>query len=195
MCENQSWASSLEGIMSRIVGAAFALAMLVLSALPAAAADGATVLTVTGDIAKTNRGAFDAFHDGFLNYHGKTFDKAFEFDENALQALPQQQVTANAEPWKAAIAMTGPLLSDVLAAAGATGKPITVFALDGYGAAMTPEQIAAHPWVLATHADGVALGIGGRGPLWLVYDTGTGKASAQEEGAWMWSVFHIQVGE
>lgn len=181
--------------MSRIVGAAVALAVLLLPVLPAAATDGATVLTVTGDVGNTNRAAFDAFHDGFLNYHGKTFDKAFEFDAAALEALPQVTVTANAEPWKAALKMSGPALADVLAAAGATGKPITVFALDGYGAAMTPEQVAAHRWVLASHADGEALGIGGRGPLWLVYDTGAGKATVQEEGAWVWSVFHIQVGE
>lgn len=179
--------------MSRIAGAAIALAALFLSALPAAA--GGVVLTVSGDIASTNRGPFDSFRDSFLNYHGKSFDRAFEFDAAALEAMPQETVTADAEPWKAAVQMSGPLLSDVLAAAGATGKPITVFALDGYGAAMTPEQIAARRWVLASHADGKPLGIGGRGPLWLVYDTSAGKASVQEEGAWVWSVFHIAVGE
>jgi hypothetical protein len=83
----------------------------------------------------------------------------------------------------------------VLAAAGATGKAITVYAMDGYGANMSTEQIAAHDWVLAMDADGKPLGIGGRGPLWLAYDTGADKATTEEEGAWVWSVFHIAVGE
>jgi hypothetical protein len=181
--------------MLRRLGAALALVAMFFSSAPSVAADGTTLLTITGDIEKTNRGPFEAFSDGFLNHHGKTFERAFEFNGPALDAMPQQEITANAEPWTKALAMRGPLLADVLAAAGATGKPITVFALDGYGAAMTPEQIAAHRWVLATHADGKALGIGGRGPLWLVHDTGSGKATAEQEGAWVWSVFHIAVGE
>lgn len=164
--------------------------------VPLAAQEGAgTVLTVSGDIANTNRNRFDQFHDGFLNYHGKTFEKAFEFDRAALAALPQQSITAHAEPWSAAVKMQGPKLADVLAAAGATGKPITLYAMDGYGADMTVDQIGAKDWVLAMNADGKPLGIGARGPLWLAHDTGSGKASAEEEGAWVWSVFHIEVGE
>lgn len=173
-----------------------AFAALLAVSAPLAAQEGTgTVLTVTGDIANTNRGRFDQFHDGFLNYHGKTFEKAYEFDRAALAALPQQSITANAEPWSKAVEMSGPRLADVLAAAGATGKPITVYAMDGYGAGMTVDQIAARDWVLAMNADGKPLGIGGRGPLWLAYDTGSGKATAEEEGAWVWSAFHIEVGE
>ncbi len=178
-------------------GAAIVLSVVALlaAALPAAASDSRVILIVTGDVANINRGPFDAFQDGFLNYHGHNFQRAFEFDTAALDALPQRELTADAAPWPRAIAMSGPLLADVLAAAGAVGKPIVVYALDGYGAAMTREQVAAHEWVLATHADGKALGIGGRGPLWLVYDTGPARATAEEEGAWVWSVFHIAAGE
>jgi hypothetical protein len=102
-------------------------------------------------------------------------------------------ITANAEGWPGAVELEGPLLADVLEAAGATGRPITVYALDGYGASMSPEDIAAVAWVLAISADGEPLGIGGRGPAWLAYDTGEGVATAEEEGAWVWSVFHIAV--
>ena len=173
-----------------------ALSTLLMLSAPLAAQEGTgTILTVTGDIANTNRPRFDQFHDGFLNFHGKSFEKAFEFDRAVLAALPQQSITVNAEPWSAAVKMSGPKLADVLAAAGATGKPITVYAMDGYGAAMTVDQIAARGWVLAMSADGKPLGIGGRGPLWLAYDTGSGKATAEEEGAWVWSVFHIEAGE
>jgi hypothetical protein len=37
------------------------------------------------------------------------------------------------------------------------------------------------------------LAIGGRGPAWLAYDTGTRRATPEEEGAWVWSVFYITV--
>lgn len=180
-------------LMPRILAALAAL--FVLSTPLAAQEPSGTVLTVSGDIGNTNRGRFDQFHDGLLNYHGKSFEKAFEFDRAALAAMPQQSITANAEPWSEPLRMEGPKLADVLAAAGAAGKPITVYAIDGYGAAMTVDQIAAHEWVLALKTNGKPLGIGGRGPLWLAYDTGSGKATAEQEGAWVWSIFHIEVGE
>jgi len=156
---------------------------------------GGAVLTIAGDVGKTNRGALDPFHDGFLKHHEKTFEAAYEFDAAALDALPQKAITAEAEGWPAPLKLEGPLLADVLAAAGAGGKPVTVFALDGYGAEMSPEQIASREWVLATKADGQPLGIGGRGPLWLAYDTGDEKATADEEAPWVWSAFYIEVGK
>ena len=155
---------------------------------------GETVLTVAGSVENTNRDAFDPFFDGFLKYHDKEFDKAFAFDADALAALPQQSITVNAdvEDWPGALAMEGPLLKDVLAAAGATGKSLTVYALDGFGLEMDAERIAAHDWVLAMKVNGEPLAIGGLGPLWLVYDTGDRVAVEDEEKTWVWSVFYIE---
>ena len=177
----------------RLLAALLVLMSLLVAPAAVRAQEGATILTVSGAIETANRGAFDAFDDGFLNYHGKTFEKAFAFDREALLALPQRTVTANAANWPDALEMSGPLLADVLAVAGAQGRPVVVYAMDGYGAAMSVERIAAHDWVLALEAGGKPLGIGGRGPAWLVYDTATGAATAEEEGAWVWSVFHIEV--
>ena len=166
-----------------------------LVAQPLAAADRAAILTVTGDIANTNRAPFDAFRDGLLNAKGLTFERAFQLDEDDLAALPQQELLLDAESWPTPLTISGPKLADVLAAAGGTGKRITIHALDGYAKPMTIEQIASKDWVLANHADGVALGIGGRGPIWLVHSTDSRKATAQEERSWIWSVFHIAVGQ
>lgn len=155
---------------------------------------GETVLTVAGSVENTNRGAFDPFFDGFLKYHDKEFDKAFVFDATALAALPQQSIKVNAdtEDWPGVLAMEGPLLKDVLEAAGATGKSVTAYALDGFGLQMDVEKIAAHDWVLAMKVNGEPLGIGGLGPLWLVYDTGDRVAGEDEEKTWVWSVFYIE---
>ena len=155
-----------------------------------AAGDGVAVLTVVGAVTKTNREAFDAFHDAFFKYHDRTFERAFAFDRNALGALPQIAIAAQAEGWPAAVRATGPRLKDVLAAAGvAETATVTAFALDGYGVEFTPAQRAAHDWVLAIDVNGAPLGLGGRGPAWLLYDTGNGKAMGPAEEAWVWAVF------
>ncbi len=151
------------------------------------------VLTVSGSVEETNRPAFQPFADSFFNFHGHTFENAFAFDRDTLGALPQETIVARAEGWPAEVRLEGPLLADVLSAAGAGQGAITVYALDGYGARMTPDEMAARDWVLAISADGSPLGIGGRGPAWLAYDTGDGSATEAEEAAWVWSVFHIAV--
>lgn len=154
-----------------------------------------TLLTVSGEIDNTNREAFDPFFDGFLKFHDKTFDKAHSFDWKTLAALPQKTIKVNAdtEDWPRPLTMEGPLLKDVLVAAGAKGDSATLYALDGFGFEMDADKMAAHEWVLAMKVDGKPLGIGGLGPLWLVYDTGGAKAPEEEERGWVWSVFHIEV--
>ncbi|SEB90304.1 hypothetical protein SAMN05216452_3616 [Nitratireductor aquibiodomus] len=170
-----------------------AIALLFPAASPCLAES--TVLTVSGAIGKTNREAFDPFFDGFLKFHDKTFDKAYTFDWDALAALPQQTIKVNAdtEDWPRTLAMEGPLLRDVLATAEASGKTATLYALDGFGFEMGADKMASHDWILAMKVDGKPLGIGGFGPLWLVYDTGGRKAPEEEERSWVWSVFHIEV--
>jgi len=44
---------------------------------------------------------------------------------------------------------------------------------------------------LPSAADGRPLGIGGRGPAWLLYDSGGGAVSEEEEARWVWSMFLI----
>jgi len=167
---------------------------------PAGAADqgaadqGAAVLTVTGDIAHPNRGPYDAFRDVFFKFHDKYFDKAFALDRAALQALPQVTVTAQAASWPAPVQATGPRLKDVLAAAGVAERAtVMAFALDGYGVEFTSADRAAHDWVVAIDTDGQPLGLGGRGPTWLLYETGAAKASDDDEAKWVWSAFVLTV--
>ena len=170
--------------------ALLAAACLLLAGRPGWAADDGAVLTIAGAVGKSNRGAYDAFHDAFFKHHDKNFQKAFAFDRDALKALPQVKITANAEGWPGKVAASGPRLKDVLAAAGIDGKAtVTAFALDGYGVDFTAAERDAHDWVVAIEADGKPLGLGGRGPTWIMYDTGNGKASTDEEAKWVWSVF------
>jgi hypothetical protein len=167
----------------------FLLAMPVLTH----AGDGPTQVTIAGNVNQANRGAIDKFTDAFLAYHDKTFSKAMELDLDALMALKQVRITADAEVWKGPMNLQGPGLDDVLAAAGVTDKAIVVKALDGYEIELSPSDIKEHQWVLALQANDKPLAIGGRGPMWLAYDTGGKKASTDEESKWVFSVFFLEV--
>ena len=154
---------------------------------------GPTIVTVVGEITKTNRDAFDGFRDAFLKFREKNFAKAYGFSYAALQALPQHTVTANVEGWAKPVRGAGPKLADVLAAAGvASDAPIGVVALDGYTVEFEPKDRKARDWILAISADGEPLAIGGRGPAWLVYETKNAPASEDDEAKWVWSIFLIE---
>lgn len=179
--------------MSRIIGLIAAICLLAGFGF-AFAADTAepVVLTVIGDVAKPNRGPMDEFADALFSANSVEFDKAHAFTRAELAALPQKAVIANAEDWPAPVKLSGPSLADVMAAAGAAGANISFTALDGYEIEFDPGEMAAHDWVLAIDADGKPLSIGGRGPAWLVYDTAEGKANADQEAHWIYSIFAIE---
>lgn len=162
------------------------------SAAELAAPDGPVVLTVAGEVDKTNRPAFEPLGDAFLNYHEKTFERAAAFDRAMLQALGMQEVAIDYAGWPGLMRFEGPWLKDLLAAAGAAGRPITVVALDGYGVEISAEEIEMRPWIVALKANGRDLAIGGRGPTWVLYQT-DGPATADDEGRWAWAVFYIEV--
>jgi len=153
----------------------------------------AAILTVTGKIANANRGPFDAFRDGVFKVQEKSFEKAFAFDRAMLGRLKQVEITANAESFPAPVKLKGPLLEDVLALVKPQGESFAIYALDGYAWQAELGDIKGRGWILALEADGKPLSIGGRGPLWLAYDTGNIKITEQEEAKWVWAVYHIAV--
>ena len=156
------------------------------------AASGQPILTIAGNIAEANRPAFNEFNDAYLKFREKSFDKAYEFTLESLQALPQKTITAQAEKWPGPVELTGPSLVDVMAAAGASAGAVNVTALDGYAITYPAEEIAAHDWILAWSANGKPLSIGGRGPLWLIHSSGGTPAADDVEARWIWSVFVIE---
>jgi hypothetical protein len=72
------------------------------------------VLTVSGTLTKPNQG------------------KDATFSMEMLEKLPQQSFTTKTPWYPQPVTFTGPLLRDVLAAAGASGKQISARALDDY---------------------------------------------------------------
>lgn len=152
-----------------------------------------TVLTVIGDVKTANRPAINSFRDGFFKFHDKDFKAAYAFTYQDLADLQQVTISAQAKSWPKAITASGPLLSDVLAHAGVEPTATLAFmALDGYAAELTPKERDAKDWILAIQMNGTPLGIGGRGPAWLLYDTQHQPAGPDAESKWVWSVFVIE---
>ncbi|MEO1470433.1 MAG: hypothetical protein AAFV86_15400 [Pseudomonadota bacterium] len=179
---------------------ALALALLALGMLAGpAAADGhgqrgPTLLTVTGGTAAANRGPVDAFHDAFFGFNGVAFEGAIALDHHALRSMTQVSVTASGPGWPGPLEATGPALADVMALAGiAADATLTVTALDGYAATITPQDRAAATWIVAIEADGAPLGIGGRGPTWFLPGTGPTPVAEGEDANWVWSAYLLTV--
>ena len=164
------------------------------SNLARAASDDPVVLTIAGDIAKTNRGATDGFADAFFRYHDITFARAFAFTRGDLERLGTHQLTATYPGKDLSVTVEGPRLSDVLDAVGARGETVHVLAFDGYSAVTTIAELRRYPVVLALKRNGRCLDIGGRGPAWVIYPSNEHpELAARDDTKWVWSVFFIRV--
>ena len=154
---------------------------------------GPVVLTVAGNISAVNRGPSDPLLDPFLAYHEKSFEAAAEFDRAMLEGLDSHEIELSYEGWPETIRFAGPRLADLLGFVGAQGNALTVTALDGFAVDITAEELAERDWIVALERDGRPLGIGGRGPLWIVYGVTESIASHDDEARWPWAVFYIEV--
>ena len=166
---------------------------------PAAAADtptpaGAPILTIVGNIPQANRPPFDKLEDLFFAYHERSFAKAYSFDLAMLESLGMSKATIAYEGWPEPLEVEGPLLRDVLAAAGAPEGTVATLALDGFATELSPDDLDAEDWIVAIKKNGLYLGIGQRGPVWVLYARRDGKtATIEDEQRWPWAVFLLEV--
>jgi hypothetical protein len=163
-------------------------------AADAPAPTGPTVLTIIGKISQANRPAFDKFEDPFIAYHERSFATAYAFDHAMLESLGMHRATIAFAGWPRPVEVEGPLLRDVLAAAGAAPGTLNIVALDGFATDLIPADQAAEEWIVAIKEGGRYLGIGQRGPAWVLYTPSNGQpATAEDEQRWPWAVFLIEV--
>lgn len=164
------------------------------SAANLSSVDGPVVLTIAGNIENTNRPSFDEFRDPFINYHERPFEKAAEFDHSMLEALGTHEIEVSHEAWPEPVQLEGPRLVDVLKAVGAEPGAMTVLALDGFAVDLSSDDLASEDWIVAIKQDGEYMGLGQRGPAWVVFDPGEDKSiTAEEELTWPWAAFFIEV--
>jgi len=162
---------------------------------------GPALLTVTGDISHSNRGPLDPALDQMMHKHQVTFAKAWAFDYASLLALPPVTIRPTLEYDGKPHTLRGPLLTDVLARAGATVGVRTILilrAVDGYNVELPVTQARARRFIVATHIDGNPMPLGGLGPLWAVYDADRVAEMAalplpQRFAACPWALYHVEV--
>lgn len=176
------------------LGLFLAVPAAVVRAAHLAAPQGPVVLTVAGSITQTNRGAFDETADLFLKYHEHNFDKAAAFDRAMLASLGMHEVEISLPEWPAPVRVAGPRLRDLVAAVGGSGSSLALVALDGFASEIFWEELESLDWIVGIDQDGRPLGLGQRGPLWVVYRYPDGRPlTADDEQRWPWATFYIEI--
>lgn len=187
------------GLAASLPGAAV-MANAAATAATNATGAGPALLTVTGAV-KANRGKFDPVRDQMMFKQKLSFEQAHSFTFAALAALPAVTIKPTLEYDAKAHTLSGPLLLDVLKAAGAKlgdNTKLLLRAVDGYAASVTVAHARAQGTIIATHLDGSAMALGGLGPLWAIYDADkapdmAGKPLPERFGACPWALYHIEV--
>ncbi|MBV7540836.1 molybdopterin-dependent oxidoreductase [Acidovorax sp. sic0104] len=162
---------------------------------------GPVLLTISGAIAKPNRGALDTTIDQMMGKHGIQFDNAHALDAAALARMAAVTIKPTLEYDSKPHTLKGPLLTTVLAAAGvAAGSPVQVLlrAVDGYNVTVSMADVQAWRMIVATHIDGQPMALGGLGPQWAVYDADVlpafkDKPVKERFGPCPWGLYHIEV--
>lgn len=167
----------------------------------AGAAAGPGLLTVTGAIGRGNRGPLDKALDQMMAKQQLAFDRAQVFDFAALARLPAVTLRPTLEYDGKVHALKGPLLTDVVQAAGAQGGDgtrLVLRAIDGYTVPLPLAQARRQRFIVATHLDGRPMALGGLGPLWAVFEPDAfpelaAKPLGERFAQCPWGLYHVEV--
>lgn len=185
--------------------AALAAAAPVLAQSPAQSAvvrgTGPALLTVTGDIAKPNRGPFNPAMDQMMHKQKIRFERAFTFDFATLTNLPAVAIKPTLEYDGKVHVLRGPLLLDVLAFAGVRppdSARLLLRAVDGYAVTVSVEKARRQRFMVCTLIDGKSMPLGGLGPLWAMVDADripelAAKPLAARFADCPWALYHVEV--
>ncbi|WP_028603536.1 molybdopterin-dependent oxidoreductase [Ottowia thiooxydans] len=163
---------------------------------------GPGLLTVTGSVRNTNRGPLDKALDQMMVKQQQNFTRAHVFDFAALQKLPARTIRPTLEYDNKVHALRGPLLTEVLRAAGApedAATPLAMRAIDGYTIELSLGEARKLELIVATHLDGKPMPLGGLGPLWAVLDADrnpelAAKPVTERFAKCPWGLYHVVVG-
>ncbi|RVV98813.1 hypothetical protein EKE94_07905 [Mesobaculum littorinae] len=178
--------------LARPIATSVAITLAALLGAPAMAQDapGRTIVTVQGDT-----GDLPAAHpEAATLYSGFGIDPEGDiaFTDAELETLGMVEVESNLPGTSDMVTYSGPLLTDVLTAAGAEGQPAMPMALDGYQVEIAWQDMVDHGPILATRADGAPLPIGGNGPTMVVFPVlEDSETYAMMQPLQVWAVFYI----
>ena len=144
----------------RMFGALAEVVLAVPALAETKAPTGPVLLTVTGKLDED---------DKFFGFNAVDFDQAAQFDYEKLRTLTNVEVKADFPKGGSVFTFEGPLLADVLDAAGASGKMVSVQALDGYAVEVPMDELVEKGAVVALSRNGVPFGIGDFVPTQIVF--------------------------
>lgn len=125
----------------------------------------------------------------------KNSDERADFDMAMLAALPQHSFTTHTPWYKEAKKFTGPLLRDVLAAAGAQGKTLKAVALNNFKVEVPVADAKQFSIIVARLMDDKPMAIRDKGPLFIIYpfDTDLALQSTRYYSRSAWQLRAIEV--
>lgn len=112
-------------------------------------------------------------------------------DLASFDALPAQRLTI-IEPFvKKSMTFTGVSFADVLTSAKATGRSVTIHALDDFKATVNVAVLREPGVLLATRVNGKAIALKSGGPVRLVFPPSS--VEGKDTNLWVWSIDQITV--
>ncbi|MDH0868109.1 molybdopterin-dependent oxidoreductase [Mitsuaria sp. GD03876] len=138
---------------------------------------GPVVLTVGGALRNANR------------------DGRAAFDMAMLEKLPQVSFSTQTPWYPAPRKFTGPLLRDVLAAAGAQGRTIEARALNDYRVSIPMADSQRYDVIVARLLDDKPMAVRDKGPLFLIYpfDRAPELRNSVFYGRSAWQLTHLEL--
>jgi hypothetical protein len=176
------WSNSMKwrtwvGVATALVMGVFAGAAVAQTAA-LATPKGKVVLTVTGQISRTNA------------------PQQALFDLAMIQALPQHSFTTRTPWYSTPVKFTGPRLSDVMAAVGAQGKSIEAVALNNYQITIPMSDAQTHAAVMAWKINDQPIPVRAKGPLFIAFpyddDADLRTATYYERSIWQLKQLNIR---
>ena len=158
------------------------LGSMALAVLPSMAAtlQPKALLTVSGRIGRVNNETADTY----------------DFSEADFLKLATTSITTGT-PWTPTSVFVGPLLIDVMRAAGVTSGTLTFKTLNDYSAPIPWEDLVRYGVILAHSQDGQRLNKKRWGPLWTIYPRDQNPAALRgpiAESRFIWQVDRIEAG-
>lgn len=141
------------------------------------AVDGPPILSVTGELGKTNDG------------------EAMVFDRPLFDSLPQTEIVTHTSWTDGATRFSGVTLADLLDWLEAEGELLRVTALNDYAADIPVEEVRQYPVLLASRLNGEVMSVREKGPLWVIYpiDDFPELAVGESDAKMVWQVERIEV--
>jgi len=136
------------------------------------------ILTISGKISITNAG------------------ETAVFDRAMLEGLGMKKFTTHTKWDNDAVTFEGPLMSDLMAAVGASGDTAQAIALNDYHTDIPIADFLQYKPILALKRDGTYMSVREKGPLFVVYDYDSDPELKQQKyygrSAWQVAQFVIK---